>query len=191
MITSKKDYKFYLEQDKIALGIDDKGMKNKVKLLFFPNYVYRFQKSLRRYEYVTNCKLSIINKIIAKKKFENLSVKLGFTIAINVFGPGLAIVHFGSIVVSRHAKIGANCRINVGANIGASNGDTKAPQIGNNVYIGPGAKLYGGITIADNCAIGANSVVNKSFDNPNMMIAGMPAKEIKQIEIRNIIKHIK
>lgn len=53
----------------------------------------------------------------------------------------------------------------------------KAPVIGNNVWIGPGAKLFGDITIGDNVMIGANSVVTKSFPD-NVRIAGIPAKII-------------
>ena len=45
------------------------------------------------------------------------------------------------------------------------------------MYIGPGAKLYGKITIGNNVAIGANAVVNKSFGS-NITIAGIPAKII-------------
>jgi serine O-acetyltransferase len=46
------------------------------------------------------------------------------------------------------------------------------------VYIAPGAKIYGAIEIADNIAIGANAVVNKSFLEPNITIAGVPARKI-------------
>ena len=51
-------------------------------------------------------------------------------------------------------------------------------MIGDNVYLGPGAKLFGKITIADGCAIGAGAVVTKSFITPNMAIAGNPAREL-------------
>ena len=47
------------------------------------------------------------------------------------------------------------------------------------MYIGPGAVLYGDIEIADNCYVGANAVVNKSFVEPYSVIVGMPAKVIK------------
>ncbi|MDM7919729.1 MAG: hypothetical protein QUS12_11250 [Methanosarcina sp.] len=50
--------------------------------------------------------------------------------------------------------------------------------MGNNVYIGPGAKIFGDIEIADGIAIGANSVVNKSFTEPNIGIAWIPARKI-------------
>lgn len=64
-------------------------------------------------------------------------------------------------------------------NISANQGSLKAPIIGDNVYIGPGAVLFGEITIADGCYIGANAVVNKSFTEPNSVIVGIPAKTIK------------
>ena len=53
------------------------------------------------------------------------------------------------------------------------------PMIGNNVYIGPGAKLFGPITIGDNVTIGANAVVNRDIPS-NCVVAGVPAKIIKE-----------
>ena len=77
------------------------------------------------------------------------------------------------------ARVGKNCRINASTNIGASGGVSDAvPTIGDNVYIGPGAKIFGRIEIADNIAIGANAVVNHSFTDPNITIAGVPAKKV-------------
>ena len=49
---------------------------------------------------------------------------------------------------------------------------------GDNVYIGPGAMLFGPIRIADDIAIGANAVVNRSFLEPGITIAGAPAMKI-------------
>jgi serine O-acetyltransferase len=65
-----------------------------------------------------------------------------------------------------------------------------APIIGDNVYIAPGVKIYGNIKIPNNCAIGANSVVNRSIIEENMLIAGVPAQTIKNINIKQIIKHL-
>lgn len=59
-------------------------------------------------------------------------------------------------------------------------GSLKAPKIGNDVYIGPGAVIFGDIEIADGCYIGANAVVNKSILEPNSVIVGIPTKVIKQ-----------
>lgn len=193
MIQSKQDYKKYLEADALALGIEISTIKSKIRHLLAPNYIWEFQKRLRKSEYYKNCSTGPIGKIRffwAKYRFRRCSLKMGFSIPENVFGPGLAIVHYGTIVINSNAKIGANCRIHACTNIGASGGSSKAPQIGDNVYIGPGAKIYGDITIGNNIAIGANATVFKSFHENNVMIAGNPAKIIKEIEISRIITHI-
>lgn len=75
-------------------------------------------------------------------------------------------------------------------NIGASGGTSDAPTIGDNVYIGPGAKIYGGIQLGNNIAIAANSSVNKSFEENSILIAGSPARKIKEFDVKTIIKHI-
>lgn len=108
-----------------------------------------------------------------------METRLGFSIPLNVFGSGLSIAHVGPIVVSPYARIGRNCRIHVGVNIGTRAGvPDEAPTIGDDVYIGPGAKLFGRIEVADRIAVGANAVVNKSFGEPGISIGGVPAKKI-------------
>ena len=110
-----------------------------------------------------------------KLKLMRLSIKLGFTIPRHVIGPGLSIAHWGSIVVHPGVRVGNNCRIHSAVNIGVFNG--KCPIIDNNVYIAPGAKLFGGITIGNNVTIGANAVVNKDVPS-NVTVGGIPAKII-------------
>lgn len=193
MIQSKQDYLNYLRQDKIALGIKINSLSSKIINTVFPNYIWQFQKTMRRLEYYTNCKNKGLHKITylyLKYKYRKISVKLGFSIPINVFGPGLSIVHYGTIVINRNAKVGANCRMHACVNIGASGGEREAPQLGDNVYIAPGAKIYGNISIANNTAIGANAVVNKTFKEENSVIAGVPAKPIGTVDINKIIKHL-
>ncbi len=176
MIKTKNDYKYFLLADKKASSIDRK------KTRIIGDDIWKFQRSLRKVEYYMNCKRSFIWKpflSFALLRLYSLSIKLGFSIKPNVFGPGLCIVHRGTIVVAENAHIGANCRIHACVNIGNKAGfPDKAPKIGNNVYIGPGAKIFGEITIADNIAIGANAVVNKSFTESGIDIAGVPAQKI-------------
>jgi serine O-acetyltransferase len=193
MIQSKKDYLAYLEADRIALGKKKLTYKRSLIQLVFPDYIWKFQRLLREFEYYKNTKKDFLSKIyllILRIRFRKLSLKLGFSIPINVFGPGLSIVHYGTIVINGNTKIGANCRIHDSTNIGASNGSSKAPQIGDNVYIAPGVIIFGDITIPNNTLISANSTVNKSFTEENTMIAGSPAKFIKFIDVKNIIKHL-
>lgn len=67
-----------------------------------------------------------------------------------------------------------------GNNCVGNNGfDDSSPIIGNNVDIGVGSVLIGNIEIADGIIIGANSIVNKTFKEKNIVIAGNPAKKIK------------
>lgn len=176
MINSKKDYLFYLEQDKKALGI------NKNRPSFIGDEVWVFQRRLRKTEYLKNTsKGNIIKKIyyaLSIYLFHSSRVKYGFSIPLNVFGPGLSIAHRGTIVVNGNAKIGKNCRIQECTTIGATNGSTKAPILGDNVFIGSGARIIGEVEIADDIAIGANALVCKSFLESGITIAGVPAKKI-------------
>lgn len=193
MIKSKADYKYYLERDRIALNVKSNTLKSKVIGIISPNPIYTFQKRMRKLEFYTNCQNKGLNKIYVaylKYKFKKISIKLGFSIPINVFGPGLSIVHYGTIVINKATKVGANCRMHACVNIGASGGNPQAPHLGDNIYIAPGAKIYGDISIASNTAIGANAVVNKTFEKENTVIAGIPAKVIGDVDISQIIKHL-
>ncbi|MBX9850856.1 MAG: serine acetyltransferase [Cytophagaceae bacterium] len=194
MIKDKKDYLFYLEADCIALGRKKKGARLLYRI-FFPDEIWNFQKVLRRLEYTINCKLKNKKNIFTTLEYyyilwhyRKLSYKLGFTIPPNVFGPGLSIAHYGTIVINNGAKVGANCCLNTNVNIGTEAGfSDKAPVIGDNVFIGPGAKIFGAIKIANGIAIGANAVVNKNFEEENILIAGIPAKKIKETNTDSIL----
>ena len=175
MIKNKNDLLYYLEADKVALGISKK------KPFVFSNsdIIWRFEILLRKTEYYYN-KVDAFSKLLFKIYsffLGRLSLKLSFSIPLNVFGPGLSIAHYGTIVVNKNAKIGKNCRIQEGVNIGATNGNNEAPLLGDNIFIGTGAKLLGNIKIGNNVCIGANAVVTKSFPD-NITIAGVPAKKI-------------
>ena len=174
MITSKEEYKQYLQADLEAKKIP----KYKWKYYFtFP--ILRFQRLLRKVEYYENCRTDIIGKLYVKYlrfRFYKLSLQLGFSMGTHVFGPGLDIAHYGSVLVSDRSKVGKNFRIHSDVNIGGKDGEV--PVIGDNVYIGPGAKLFGPIRVGNGVTIGANSVVNRDVPD-NVMVAGIPAKIIK------------
>lgn len=144
-----------------------------------------FMLLLRLKEWTANARTPVLVRLVIAVLFRRQSIKLGFSIPPNVFGPGLAIVHYGPIVVNGNARVGANCRVHVCVNIGGAGvlvspeaAVDLAPQIGNNVYIAPGVKIYGAIRIAHGIAIGANAVVNRTFDEPGTTIAGVPARVI-------------
>ena len=108
------------------------------------------------------------------------SVKYGISIPYNTrVGPGLYIGHYGGIVVSDQAEIGRDCNINHGVTIGVKYGGKSpgVPRIGDRVYLGPGAKVIGGILVGDDSAIGANSVVVSPVPDRGV-VAGVPARLI-------------
>jgi serine O-acetyltransferase len=179
LIQSEEDYKYYLEADRLSLG-------RKQKRPAVSDELWQFQRLLRQNEYFHNCQVAFrpLSKIYysyLQVKLKIMSVLLGFTIPINVFGPGLSIAHRGNIIVNPVARIGKNCRIHVGVNIGTEAGyGDRAPIIGDNVYIGPGAKIFGKIEISNDIAIGANAVVQRSFTTPGVSIGGIPAIQISE-----------
>lgn len=180
MIRSKEDYIYYCECDRVSLGVKLKHPR------FYTDDVWRFEILMRQREYVENCHPfpHIINhliKMILKYRYSRLSIKLGFSIPINVFGPGLCIVHPGTIVVSNGAKIGANCRIHEGVTIGATNKSEKAAIIGDNVFIGSGAKIIGEVKISSEVQIAANAVVVKDvISDSGCTVGGIPARVISK-----------
>lgn len=185
MISTKDDYKQFL----LAEQGSSHFWKNYFRTIFRPTN--RFLLFLRTCEYLSNTKSGffwrMIYIFIKYRKYET-GIRLGFSIPENVAGKGLQLPHYGTIVINANARLGEHCRVHACVNIGASGGGKKAPKIGNQVYIGPGAKIYGDIEIADRIAIAANAAVSKSFHNSECVIGGVPAKEIGTIDIEDLIK---
>lgn len=171
MITDKETLVDYLEKDKWALRISNKRRRPSI----IGQEIWRYQYYLRMHEYYLNTQSNKISLLYYKIRHHYMGIKLGFSIPCNVFGPGLRINHWGLIVVNSKARVGSFCELQQGVNIGEDYLG-RAPVIGNNVYIGPGAKIYGDIKIGDNSMVGANAVVNKSFIEGNCSIVGCPAK---------------
>jgi serine O-acetyltransferase len=190
MIRTRKELKYYIKEDfsryqhRLREPI---SLQDKIYNWHFKRFdkLFCFQKKLRFVEFYNYQKdnSSIIFKLyyvmlyyIALRKYRNYGYKLGFSIYKNCIEEGLFITHYGTIIINKNVKIGKQCTLNAEINIGEHKGG--CPQIGNNCYIGPGAKLFGNITIGNNVEIGANAVVNKSCPD-NVVIAGVPAKIVR------------
>ncbi|MGH1363397.1 MAG: serine O-acetyltransferase [Calditrichia bacterium] len=93
-------------------------------------------------------------------------------------GKSFRIDHHGGIVVSGFASFGDNCVLRNGVTVGLQRAaEPAAPQVGNNVSFGAGAKVLGAIEIGDNVSIGANAVVINSVP-ANSLAVGIPARII-------------
>ncbi len=140
---------------------------------FWVMVIYRFGRW--RYQ-VRPAILRKIFSIIYKILYKFIQIITGIELPCEVeVGRNFIIDHFGGIVVSGYARFGDNCRIRNGVVVGLKNIENiAAPIIGNNVDIGVGAKVLGGITIGDNVVIGANAVVICNVPD-NSIAVGVPA----------------
>lgn len=87
-------------------------------------------------------------------------------------GSGLRCPHNFGIVISGGAVVGQNVTIMHQVAIGTDEtGDKKSPTIGNDVFIGAGAKSIGGCNIGNGVIVGANSVVTKNVPD-NCIVVG-------------------
>jgi serine O-acetyltransferase len=114
---------------------------------------------------------------ILQKMIEIMTgITLPFTATI---GKGLYIGHHSGIIIGPDIVIGSYCNISQGVTIGQAGrgGVQKVPMIGDRVYIGPGAKIFGDIKVGNDVAIGANAVVTKSLNNSAVAV-GVPAKVV-------------
>jgi serine O-acetyltransferase len=93
-------------------------------------------------------------------------------------GKNFVIMHFGGINISGYASFGDNCMIRQGVTVGLRNTEHPcAPQVGNNVDIGAGAKLLGEIRIGNNVTIGPNAVVVEDVPD-NSSVVPIPGRII-------------
>ena len=119
---------------------------------------------------------------VARVMLNHYTFKFGISIPPETeIGSGFYIGHFGGIVVNERSVIGKNCNISHGVTLGEANrGRNKGcPVIGDNVYIGPGAKIVGAVRVGNNVAIGANCVVTKDVPD-GAVVVGIPGKVISQ-----------
>jgi len=96
-------------------------------------------------------------------------------------GPGMFMPHAYCIVIHQDTQIGELCTISQDVTIGTGGrGEKKGvPVLGDRVYIAPGARAFGALTIGSDVAVGANAVVTKSLP-PKAVAVGIPAKVISE-----------
>lgn len=104
-------------------------------------------------------------------------MKLGFSIGAEVFGYGLVIPHYGTIVVGGKSRIGNYAVIHSSSCI-----VDRPSVIGNGLYLSTGSIISSQVELGDNVTIGANSTVNKSISQSNVLVVGTPAIVKKESE---------
>lgn len=179
-MTKKTRFQIHFEADMIMMGVQS---RNALAVLLFGDGIAKFLVTLRVYEmfivtYQTASSMRLLARFgrsLVGILFRSRSLQLGFSIPPNVFGPGLRIPHYGTIVVNHRARVGACCVLHTGTCI--AGGETKT--IGNSLYLSTGAVVAGNVILGDNITVGANSFVNRSFPEGNALLAGAPAKQVR------------
>lgn len=100
-------------------------------------------------------------------------------------GEGFLIGHPEGVNINTKCEIGKNFTIQqdvtIGDNIGKIRDGRVAPLIGDNVFVGSGARILGPVVVGDNCMIGANAVVVKDIPKDSVAV-GVPAKVVKKVD---------
>lgn len=119
------------------------------------------------------------------------AVKYGIVIPPTTeIGSGLYIGYFGSIIVNGECRIGKNCNLSPGVNLGRANRGPRAgaPVLGDDVYLGPGAKIVGKVQVGNEVAVGANCVVTRDVPD-RAVVVGVPGEVISRDGSAGYIGH--
>lgn len=89
------------------------------------------------------------------------------------FGPEFVLIHSHGVVINTRVAGGRRILIEHGVTIGAEK--NAAPALGDDIFIGAGAKIIGGVQVGSGARVGANAVVVDDVP-PNVTVAGVPAR---------------
>jgi serine O-acetyltransferase len=90
--------------------------------------------------------------------------------------PGFVIVHSLGVVINTNVRAGRNFVVYHNVTVGAVR--NRSPILGDNVYIGAGAIVIGGVRIGSDVRIGANAVVTKDVPD-GATVVGIPARIVR------------
>jgi acetyltransferase-like isoleucine patch superfamily enzyme len=188
--------------------IDENGIEHIVRGLPGCSFKFRGDNNfIKLYEPLRGLKLKVdvtcgTNITIMGSKHKNRKIKIAKTNRLKQFGKNTVFIgenlnslHELSISLARgsgNVTIGAGCLIawaveirvgDVHAILDKNTGKLLNPnqdvKIGNRVWIAQHCRIMKGVEIPDDCVVGAGSIVTKKFREPNVIIAGAPARVVK------------
>lgn len=92
------------------------------------------------------------------------------------FGPGFVLIHSLGVVINGSVRGGRNVRLEHQVTIGAEK--RQSPVLGDDVFVGAGAKILGRVRIGDGAKVGANAVVLRDVP-PGATAVGIPARIVR------------
>lgn len=172
MIQNKEDLKRYLNLE--GKKYNKKWYFHLPLMMTEQQVLYQHAYFLRKAEYAANTRK--ISRVWYLFRLLRIQTRYGISIPLNVLGEGFEMSHLGSVIINADTRIGKNAKLHPGVCVGANHG--KAPKIGDNVYLGPGSKVFGEITLGNNIQVGANAVVTKSCMKDGAILVGIPAEDV-------------
>lgn len=176
-IQNKKELRFYILSDRIMAGDYPKSFFALLKGYITSPPIISYLRHMRYCQYL-KYKVGLFHKILFvyhNWRFQRLGLRLGFSIGYDVFGYGLLIPHYGTIVVNREERIGNYAVLHTSTCIGGG-----GKIIGDGLYLGTGASIMGKITLGNGVSVASGSLVNKSYEMDDILLTGMPAKVCKK-----------
>lgn len=183
MIRSRKDLKFYIEEDRKRNQAPKGWWSYWFRVMAGSDHVcvFRYLKCLRHCEYHLNSagRFHRMMYLWYRFRLSQLGMKYNLKISPNICGYGLRIMHLsgGGGVRIGALKCGNYCGFNAGVLIGTKDGEKNRPVIGDYVAFGPGAKAFGKLKIGSHVFVAPNAVVTKDIPD-NCVVGGIPAKII-------------
>lgn len=137
---------------------------NPINIYYFANWLYRHH-------------VPLVPRLLQLLIFFLFNAVIPYRAKID---SGCVLAHGGSgVVLHPDVHIGHHVLICQQVTIGGAGKHKVVPVIGNDVYVGAGAKILGPITVGENCVVGANAVVTKSVPS-GCVVAGIPARVLRE-----------
>lgn len=166
----------YIKEQIKVIKERDPAIRSTIEVLLYPTFKALIYYKIAHYFY--SKKRYLIARYISEKAKRKTGIEIhpGATI-----GERLFIDHGVGVVIGETAIIGDNVTMFHGVTLGGIGSETgkRHPTIGNNVFIGCGAKILGNITIGDNVKVGANAVILKDVE-ANTTVVGVPGVVVKK-----------
>ena len=169
-------FKYIKEQIKTVME-KDPSISKPFEVLLCPSFKALIYYKISHYFYER--KHLILARYISEKAKRKTGIEIhpGATL-----GKRLFIDHGTGVVIGETAIVGNDVTLFHGVTLGGTGKEKgkRHPTIGNNVFIGSGAKVLGNIIIGNNVKIGANAVILKDVPS-NVTIVGVPGKIVKTL----------
>jgi serine O-acetyltransferase len=132
--------------------------------------LYRFRTSLQA------ARIPILPRMLHLLSVGFFGIRIGDHVALM---EGAYIPH-GQVVIDGIVLVGRRCLLAPWTTLGVVQGDARGPKLGDEVFVGTGAKILGDVRIGDGARIGANSVVLADVP-PKATVVGVPARIVEDI----------